>query len=189
MPLQIYLAERPMPLEQMADNVNDLLRAPRPVHRRRQRGLRRRRHGRARKDSFGHTQFGASETTVAQMVVNYLNAAGCRSRGRPGATCPAPISGTPSSTPRRSTSTRPIASGQKAVELAAAGESGFMATILREPGPIYNVRYDKVPLAKVANSERTFPADWIAAERQRRDRRFRPLRPAADRQRHGQLCR
>ena len=29
-----------------------------------------------------------------------------------------------------------------------------MATILREPGPIYNVRYDKVPLAEVANSER-----------------------------------
>ena len=37
-----------------------------------------------------------------------------------------------------------------------------MATILREPGPIYNVRYDKVPLPDVANSERTFPADWIA---------------------------
>ena len=47
--------------------------------------------------------------------------------------------------------------GQKAAELAAAGESGYMATILREPGPIYSVRYDKVPLAEVANSERTFP--------------------------------
>jgi 6-phosphofructokinase 1 len=37
-----------------------------------------------------------------------------------------------------------------------------MATILREPGAIYNVRYDKVPLAEVANSERTFPPAWIA---------------------------
>ena len=27
MPLQIYMAERPCPLEQMADQVNDLLRA------------------------------------------------------------------------------------------------------------------------------------------------------------------
>jgi len=36
-----------------------------------------------------------------------------------------------------------------------------MSTILREPGPIYNVRYDKVPLELVANSERTFPAAWI----------------------------
>ena len=52
--------------------------------------------------------------------------------------------------------------GQKAVALAADGQSGFMATILREPGPIYSVRYDKVPLAEVVNSERTFPAQWIA---------------------------
>ena len=52
--------------------------------------------------------------------------------------------------------------GQVAVELAAAGESGYMATILRNPGPAYGVRYDKVPLEEVANSERTFPAGWIA---------------------------
>jgi 6-phosphofructokinase 1 len=37
-----------------------------------------------------------------------------------------------------------------------------MATILRNPGPAYSVRYDKVLLEEVANSERTFPADWIA---------------------------
>src|SRR5690606_6644560 len=41
-------------------------------------------------------------------------------------------------------------------------ESGFMSTILRNPGPEYGVRYDKVPLPDVANSERTFPANWIA---------------------------
>jgi 6-phosphofructokinase 1 len=40
-----------------------------------------------------------------------------------------------------------------------------MATILREPGFIYNVRYDKVPLEKVALSERTFPEQWIAKNR------------------------
>ena len=54
--------------------------------------------------------------------------------------------------------------GQKAAELAASGTSGFMATVLREPGPLYNVRYDKVPLAEVANSERTFPPGWISAD-------------------------
>jgi 6-phosphofructokinase 1 len=37
-----------------------------------------------------------------------------------------------------------------------------MATILREPGPLYNVRYDQVPLEQVANSERSFPAAWIS---------------------------
>jgi 6-phosphofructokinase 1 len=71
--------------------------------------------------------------------------------------------------------------GQKAVELAAAGQSGFMATILRdcphfrlsengtvplgattETASIYSVRYEKVPLADVANSERSFPKNWIA---------------------------
>jgi 6-phosphofructokinase 1 len=54
--------------------------------------------------------------------------------------------------------------GQKAAHLAAAGEGGYMATILREPGPIYNVRYDRVPLEKVANSERSFPEKWISAD-------------------------
>ena len=55
--------------------------------------------------------------------------------------------------------------GQKAVLIAEQGESGWMATILREAGPIYNVRYDKVPLEEVANSERAFPQDWIAPSR------------------------
>lgn len=40
-----------------------------------------------------------------------------------------------------------------------------MSTILREPGPIYSVRYDKVPLELVANSERSFPQRWIALSR------------------------
>jgi 6-phosphofructokinase 1 len=55
--------------------------------------------------------------------------------------------------------------GQKAAEIAAEHGSGFMSTILREPGGIYNVRYDKVPLELVANSERTFPESWIADSR------------------------
>ena len=52
--------------------------------------------------------------------------------------------------------------GQTAAHLAAAGDSGHMATLLRQPGEVYGVRYDKVPLADVANSERSFPASWIA---------------------------
>jgi 6-phosphofructokinase 1 len=55
--------------------------------------------------------------------------------------------------------------GQKAVEIALNDGNGWMATILREPGIIYNVRYDKVPLEKVALSERTFPEKWIAPNR------------------------
>ncbi len=55
--------------------------------------------------------------------------------------------------------------GQKAAQIAAEDGSGYMSTILREAGPIYNVRYDKVPLELVANSERTLPESWIAESR------------------------
>jgi 6-phosphofructokinase 1 len=52
--------------------------------------------------------------------------------------------------------------GRMAAHLASTGQTGYMATILRKPGPNYSVYYDKAPLAEVANSERTFPAKWIA---------------------------
>jgi 6-phosphofructokinase 1 len=55
--------------------------------------------------------------------------------------------------------------GQNAVRIAVEHGSGYMSTILRRPGPIYSVDYDKVPLEAVANSERKFPARWIAPSR------------------------
>ncbi len=164
LPLQIYLAESGVPMEQLADNVNDQLR----------------RSGRcivvvsegfnvgdlgARKDSFGHTEFGASATTVAQVVVNYLNGVGLAAKGSARANVP----GTDQRHSMAYASTVDLEEayrvGQKAVLVAATEGSGYMSTILREPGPIYNVRYDKVSLELVANSERTFPAEWIAENR------------------------
>jgi 6-phosphofructokinase 1 len=55
-------------------------------------------------------------------------------------------------------------SGQMAALLAARRESGHMSTILRLPGSIYGVTYDKVPLEQVANSERAFPQEWITPD-------------------------
>ena len=55
--------------------------------------------------------------------------------------------------------------GQKAVLVAAEEGGGWMSTILREPGGIYNVKFDKGPLEDVANSERSFPANWITKDR------------------------
>jgi 6-phosphofructokinase len=55
--------------------------------------------------------------------------------------------------------------GVRAAELALAGRSGVMATILRRPGDDYHVEYGEVPLETVANAERTFPAEWIAESR------------------------
>ena len=163
MPLQIYLAESPCSLEQLADNVNDQLR----------------RSGRCVvvisegfdvgslgevKDSFGHTSFGSSQITVGQTVVNYLNKVGLATKGA--------ARGNVSGTDQRHSIAyascvdldEAYRAGQKAAELAATGQSGYMSTILRDPGTIYNVRYDKVPLPEVANSERTFPANWITPD-------------------------
>ena len=160
MPLLIYLAESPCSLAELRDQVNDLLRQA----------------GRALvvvsegfnvgdvgavKDSFGHTHFGASKITVAQTVVNYLNETGLAVKGA--ARC-----NVPGTDQRHSMAYASVVDldeayrlGQKAVELAATGQGGFMSTILRDPGPIYSVRYDKTPLSLVANSERTFRKDWI----------------------------
>ena len=55
--------------------------------------------------------------------------------------------------------------GQKAVDIALNEGNGWMATILREPGFIYNVKFDKVPLEKVALSERFFPEKWLTKNR------------------------
>ena len=55
--------------------------------------------------------------------------------------------------------------GQKASQIAVEEGSGYMSTILRQPGPAYSVRYDKVALELVANSERSFPEAWIAPNR------------------------
>ena len=161
MPLQIYLAESPCTLEQLADQVSDqLCRSGRCLVVISE-GLDVGDLGNVR-DAFGHTSFGASKLTVAQTVVNYLN-----EKGLP---CKGAARGNVMGTDQRHSIAYASAVdldeayrvGQKAVELAAAAQSGFMATILRDPGLIYSVRYDKVPLAEVANSERTFPQQWIA---------------------------
>jgi ATP-dependent phosphofructokinase / diphosphate-dependent phosphofructokinase len=163
LPLQIYLAERSVTLEQMADNINGLLRRAGRAIVVVSEGLQVADIGEV-KDSFGHTQFSSSHLTVAQAVINGLNAKGLPVKGAARANVP----GTDQRHNMIYASTvdleEAFRSGQMAAELAANGTSGYMATILREPGKIYNVRYDKAPLAEVANSERTFPANWITAD-------------------------
>lgn len=159
-PLQIYLAERETTLEKVADQVNDRLRANGRCMVVISEGLDVGDLGEV-KDVFGHTSFGSSQITVAQVVVNYLNSRGLAAKGK--ARCN--VSGTDQRHAMAFASTVDLDEayrvGAKAVELAAAGESGYMATILRKPGPEYGVTYDKVPLAEVANSERFFPDEWI----------------------------
>ena len=161
MPLQIYLAESPCSLDEMVDRVNDQLRSSGRCLVVISEGFDVGKLGEV-VDSFGHTSFGSSQITVCQMVVNYLNQAGLDAKG-------AARGNVPGTDQRHSMAyasnvdlDEAYAVGRKAVELAANGEGGHMSTILRNPGSEYGVSYDKVPLEKVANSERTFPADWIS---------------------------
>jgi len=164
MPLLIFLSEAGLSLPEMAEKTNAMVAA----------------RGRAvvvlsegcdvgdlgiLKDKFGHAEFGASKLTVQQVLVNYLNEHGIKAAGA--------ARGQVFGTDQRSTAIyasvvdldEAYRCGQKAVELAVQGQGGFMSTIIREPGLIYQVRYDKVPLEQVANSERTFPKEWISSNK------------------------
>ncbi len=164
MPLQIYMAESGVTAEEMCDLVNDALKANGRCLVVVSEGFDVGELGETR-DNFGHTQFSASKTTAAQKVIMMLNEKGLPVPG----TARCQVSGTDQRDTCCYASVVDLDEaykvGQKAVLIAQAGENGWMATLLREPGPIYNVRYDKVPLEKVANSERTFPKDWIAENR------------------------
>ncbi|MBU0495845.1 MAG: diphosphate--fructose-6-phosphate 1-phosphotransferase [Chloroflexi bacterium] len=164
MPLLIAMRESGLTLPDLADAVNDTLH----------------RHGRCLvvvsegfpvgelgelKDSFGHVEYGSSEMTVERAVVNYLNRAGLAARG-------AARGNVPGSDQRHNmvyASTVDLEEayrvGQQAVRIAVEDGSGYMATILRTGDAPYAVRYDKVPLELVANSERRFPAAWIGPSR------------------------
>jgi 6-phosphofructokinase len=163
-PLLIAMAESGLTLVDLADAVNDQLRERGrclvvisegfPVG-----GL-----GEL-KDAFGHTTFSSSGTTVERVVVNYLNERGLPARGAARGNAP----GTDQRHNMIYASTVDVEEaysvGQKAAQIAVEDGSGYMSTILRETGPVYSVRYDKVPLELVANSERTFPTSWIAENR------------------------
>lgn len=164
MPLQIYMVESKVTIEELADNVNEQLKKDGRCIVVISEGFDAGEIGEV-KDAFGHTSFGSSQTSVYQAVVNYLNSKGLKARGA----ARGQVMGTDQ---RHTTAYASIVDldeaykvGQKAVEIALNDGNGWMATILREPGIIYNVRYDKVALEKVALSERTFPEKWIAKVR------------------------
>lgn len=165
MPLQIYLAEREITIDQIHENINAMLKE----------------RGRAMvvvseglsitgleipeefivRDSFGHPTFSSSKITVAQMLTNALNDRGLAVKGA--ARCNVP--GTHQRNDMVYASTVDLEEayyvGQKAALLGAAGEHGYMSTILRTDWDNYQVRYDKVPLSEVAEKDRKFPSEWI----------------------------
>jgi len=164
MPLQIYMTESKLSVEQLADNVNDQLQKTGRCIVLISEGFEAGELGEV-KDAFGHTAFGSSKLSVYQVVVNYLNAKGLKAKGA----ARGQVMGTDQRDAIIYASTVDLDEaykvGQKAVDISMNDGSGWMATILREPGFIYNVKYDKVPLEKVALSERSFPEKWISNNR------------------------
>jgi 6-phosphofructokinase 1 len=164
MPLLIFIVEAGLTLHDLTDAVHDMVRA----------------NGRAVvvvgegldvgdvgvvKDSFGHTMHSSSKMAVGQIVTNHLNDVGLPTHGKARFNIP----GTAQRNSAIHASTVDLEEayrvGQKAAQIAVEDGNGFMSTILRKPGPIYEVYYDKVPLELVANSERHFPQEWIASSR------------------------
>jgi ATP-dependent phosphofructokinase / diphosphate-dependent phosphofructokinase len=163
-PMQIYMKESDVTLEYVTDSINDELQESGRVIVVVSEGFPMGDIGET-KDSFGHTQFSASKMTVGQMLVNHLNENGIKARGAARVNVP----GTDQRHNMIYASTADLEEayrvGQKAVMIAKDEGSGFMATILRRPGDIYMIDYDKVPLEIVANSEREFPKHWITDNR------------------------
>lgn len=164
MPLQIYMAESGLSLDDLCDNVNETVKA----------------HGRclvvlsegfpvgdigARQDAFGHVEFEASDKTAQQVVTKYLNDYGIPAAGF----ARGQVAGTLQRATSIHASTVDIAEayevGREAVRIAAEEGDGYMATVLRTDGPEYRVHFAKVPLATIANSERKFPREWLTTDR------------------------
>jgi ATP-dependent phosphofructokinase / diphosphate-dependent phosphofructokinase len=163
-PLQIYMTESKVSIELLADNVNDQLQKDGRCIVVISEGFEAGEIGEV-KDAFGHTSFGSSKLSVYQSVVNYLNSKGLKAKGA----ARGQVMGTDQRDTMIYASTVDLDEaykvGQKAVEISMNEGNGWMATILREPGFIYNVKFDKVPLEKVALSERFFPDKWISKNR------------------------
>lgn len=164
MPLQIYMVESELGLPQLYENVNKMLKERGRAIVVVGEGMNAGDIGQA-KDLFGHTNFSASRLTVAQIVTNYLNEEGLCVRGS--ARCQVPGTDQRSSITFASTVDLDEAYmlGKKAAMIALEEGSGFMSTILRKTGSGYTVYYDKVPLKLVANSERSFPREWLTVDK------------------------
>jgi len=164
MPLQIYMPESRLTINELTDRVNDQLKSDGRVIVVVSEGFEAGDLG-DRRDSFGHTKFSASRITAQQLVVNHLNEVGLATRGV--------ARGQTAGIDQRATiiyaSTVDLDEaykvGENAVRIAVEDGSGFMSTIIRRPGPVYRVAFGKVPLEVVANSEREFPSDWISSNR------------------------
>ena len=162
-PLQLYLAEGHHNLESLAENVNAELRRRGRCMVIVSEGFDVGNLGEAH-DGFGHIEYGASRSTVAQTVVNYLNDHGLEAKGQATGQVPGVLQRSTSIFASEVDTEEAFQVGRKAVAVGVEDGSGWMATILRKPGDRYAVVYDKVSLPEVANSFRVLPKGWITED-------------------------
>ena len=164
MPLQIYMAEAHHTLESLAENVNRQLERDGRCIVVVSEGFDVGSLGEAH-DGFGHIEYGASRTTVAQVVINYLNDVGLKARGQATGQVPGVLQRSTSIYASKVDIDEAYKVGRKAVEIGMSDGSGWMATTLRDwDSANYAPYFDKVPLEKVANSVRHLPANWISKD-------------------------
>lgn len=164
LPIQIYLTESGVTLQEIADNVNGELKRSRRCIVVVSEGFDAGDIG-VQKDAFGHTSFGASDRTAQQLIVSYLNKVGLSATGNARGQVPGTDQRHCSVLASTVDLQEAYESGRHAVEIARKDGGGYMATILRAPGEVYRAVYGQVPLDVVANSERFFPKAWIAPNR------------------------
>ena len=160
-PLQMYFAESGHNLDSLTEHVNDALRRSGRCIVVVNEGFDVGSLGEAR-DGFGHVEYGASQTTAAQVVVNHLNKVKLPVRGQVTGQVPGVLQRSTSIFRSKVDVEEAYEVGAYAVDVAIQNGTGYMATILRASGSAYIAVYDKVSLRVVANSERHLPKSWIA---------------------------
>jgi ATP-dependent phosphofructokinase / diphosphate-dependent phosphofructokinase len=161
MPMQIYMPESGITMELLAENVNSSLKQNNRCIVILSEGFNTGDIGKA-EDGFGHIEFGATKTTAQQCVINYLNSKGIRARGLVRGQVPGTDQRVSMVYASDTDLNEAYEVAVKAVEIARTGSSGFMATILRKQNYPYRATYNQVELQLTANSERHFPAEWLA---------------------------
>lgn len=163
MPLLIVMPEKKITLEQIADRVSDKLKQGGRCIVVINAGQEFEPYG--GKDAFGHPDgFTVSGRSQGLVVSRYLNSKKLSKYG--------PVFSCAFSLEQRMASV--LASkvdreeaflvARHAVEIALKEGTGWMSTIERKPGDIYQAYYDKVALNVIANSVREVPNDWITKD-------------------------
>ena len=107
-------------------------------------------------DGFGHKVPGGAAQTLSDMIMNEL---GLKSRSEK----PGLLGRTSVALMSEVDRDEAELAGATAVRAAVEGETGYMVGFRTEREPEYKSETILVPLAEVANAEKTFPLEWITS--------------------------